>query len=366
MVLKRLSAVFLCILMVTVMFPVGAAAAEEEDAGTNIFEENAPKWTSEAPEAAPGDEDAFLRIAGSNRYDTAFKCADQAVDFFGRFDDPVPNFIIASGTDFPDALGAAGPAYELGAPILLVDRYRVKQVAEYIGKYISKDYETEGNVFIMGGTGAVPAAMETELIKAGISEEHIFREAGANRYETNIKVLEDYGKALGSDTIMVCSGKDFADALSASATGCPILLVGDRLTDGQKTLLKNGEAADFCILGGTAAVSTAVEEELKAIAGESGYVERIAGKNRYETSRLMAETWSSGAANAVVLAYGLDFPDGLSGATLCFMNNAPMLLATTTNISEAAAAAKTLGIEHAVVLGGPTLISDAAVLKVLE
>ena len=356
MKLKRLFAVMVCVLMVAALLPLGVAAQEEEEEPVGFWERSeGARWTEVRREQV---EDPIIRIYGNNRYETSMKLAEICREGFGG---KLQNVIIACGTDFPDALGAAGPAYELAAPIILVDKNRVKQVAAYVGENL----ETGGEVFIMGGTGAVPASMETELVAAGVVQDDIYRLEGATRYETNMAVLDGYGKYL--DYVMVCSGKDYADALSASAFGAPILLVGDKLTDAQKAFLAEKETCYFDIIGGEAAVSASVEADLRAIAAKysDGGVERFAGRNRYETSKAVAEAgWEK--ANYVVLSYGLDFPDGLSGAILCFITDSPMLLATTSNISVAAECAHNLNAKNVIVLGGPTLISDDAALKLVQ
>ena len=364
MKLKRLCALFICVMVMTVMVPFAAAAEDQPETDDHPWGDS--EWTlGEARRAsdrayAPdrGDSD-FLRLAGKNRYETSIMVADQWMAFNDGY--PFSNVIIASGADFPDALGSSGPAYELYAPIILVDKSNVKKTAEYV----YKNMESDGLVYIMGGEGAVPKTMETELNKVGIGSERIIRFAGRNRYETNIKVLKGYDSI---DSVIVCSGKNYADALSASALGAPILLVGDALTEAQIDFLVEYGIIRFLIVGGPAAVSEEVEDQLIGIladsTGSGGFLYRISGNNRYETSKNFAYfIWD--ACDAAVLASGNNFPDGLSGCTLCFWEDCPLLLATNKATEEAAECAQSLGADHAIVLGGETLISDAAVKHIL-
>lgn len=55
-------------------------------------------------------------------------------------------------------------------------------------------------------------------------------------------------------------------------------------------------------------------------------IERFGGQDRYETSRLIAEKNFSSNLNAVVIASGNDFPDGLARVTLAKKVNGPLLL----------------------------------------
>ncbi len=312
---------------------------------------------------------AVTRIAGANRYETALLAAEATKDLpFGSYDQK--SIIIASGKDYPDALGGSYLSNLMSAPILLVDDARVKMIASYVAE------STTGKIYILGGEGAVPASMESELKAAGVPDSRvIMRFSGADRYETNIMILKQMQMGNSAGTVrdvLVCSGKNYADALSASAVGFPILLVGDRLTDAQNSFISdNGSIWRFHIIGGTGAVSEAVASELDSLgkgAGGYGVVERIAGSDRYETSKLTAVRFfgERGPCDTVVLASGSDFPDGLSAAPVAFSHRAPLLLAGGSNTAEAAEAAKALGASDVIVMGGPTIISDEDALRVVQ
>ena len=115
------------------------------------------------------------------------------------------------------------------------------------------------------------------------------------------------------------------------------------------------------LIGGEKAVSKNVENYL----AKNYTLDRIAGKNRYETSAMIAERFFSHAETAVV-AYGLNFPDGLSGGPLAMSLEAPMLLMTDSETAEASAYVETAGVLHIAVMGGTTLIKDQAVLDLIK
>lgn len=54
--------------------------------------------------------------------------------------------------------------------------------------------------------------------------------------------------------------------------------------------------------------------------------QRISGQDRYETAKLIAEGYSTGTLQNVILATGKNYPDALSGAVLAKKLNAPILL----------------------------------------
>jgi len=310
----------------------------------------------------PGEID---RIAGSNRYNTAFDAADRLKTELGvtKFE----NIVIASGLDFPDALAGAYLAKVKDAPILLTNAGMAPTVAEYVKNNMAAD----GVVYILGGTGAVPAVMETALKNQGFTNDNIERLAGPNRYATNIEILKAAG--VSGEDILVCSAEGYADSLSASAVGKPILLVGKTLTPAQADYLeeiKGSTSGNIYAIGGAGAVSDNVfDQVVKAIHGETApsgvEIERIYGANRYTTSTAVAEKFFPASVDRVMMAYALDYPDGLSGGPLAYALGSPLLLVTNTNYVYAKDYAKGAGAHRGTIMGGTALISDAAALNIL-
>lgn len=91
-------------------------------------------------------------------------------------------------------------------------------------------------------------------------------------YETELRAA-----GVEDEPILVCTGAEFADSLSASATGYPILLVGKKgLTEAQLNFLQEHAENPCYIIGGTGAVSAAVEKRIAA----DMTVKRISGGTR--------------------------------------------------------------------------------------
>lgn len=292
-------------------------------------------------------EETFLyRLYGDNRYETGFAVADALKEQLGV--DKFDTIIVASGAGFADALTGSYLASVKNAPILLVNQHFIDEVANYIDFNLSD----RGTVYLLGGELAVPATMETAL--AGHS---VIRLAGQNRYETNLAILEEAGPS--DEEVLICHGSGFADSLSASAVGKPILMVNRALTDAQAAYLQ-ASSGKFVIIGGESAISPTLEAQLQ----EYGDTERIGGANRYQTSVMVAQRFFDDPACAV-LAYGAKFPDGLCGGPLAFRAKAPLILTRDQNADTAAAYAAETRIAAGAVLGGPSLISDAAAQKIL-
>lgn len=302
----------------------------------------------------PGFEGIFgnsnvARIYGKNRYETAIEAAEvlRAYSDLGTFD----HVVVACGTDYPDALSGSFLATSIDAPILLVG----SGYEDYVAGYINANLEDGGNVIILGGTGVVSVAFENK-----INTSNITRLGGRDRYETNINILNYLGVTTGD--LLVCTGNNFADSLSASSTGYPILLVGSKLTESQKVFLQNG-SFEYDIIGGTGAVSANIETELNST---GLIVQRIAGTNRYETSALLADWAFDDTSGVAVLASGQNFPDGLVGGVLGYFSNSPMILVDNSATLDANIFTEYANISKVMVMGGPGIISDTAVNNVLN
>lgn len=299
------------------------------------------------------EEEKVERLFGSGRYETAYKAADAYKEILGK--EKFKAVIVATGNAFADALSGSYLASVKEAPILLTSG-KETNVAQ-LHDYIKANVEKGGTVYILGGTGAVPETVD-QIKTAGY---RVIRIAGASRYETSLKILTEAG--MTGNEILVATGKNFADSLSASATGRPIMLVkpGEKLSAAQKTVLQGIKNAKIYIVGGNSAVSKEIEDELTAY----GTVTRIAGTSRYETSVKVAETFFKKASSAVV-ASGKKFPDGLCGGPLAAALNAPLILTKDGETTAASGYIAANNIRSGYVLGGTGALSDQTVEQVFS
>lgn len=290
------------------------------------------------------------RVAGADRFETAIKVADQLKKELGvvKFN----NIVVAYSDEFADALSATALAADKDAPILVVNENNESAVKKYISANLNKG----GNVYIIGGTSVVSEGFEKSLTGCKVT-----RLGGADRYETNLAVLKAIG-VTGASDIMVASGLKYPDALSASATGNPVILVGKTLTDNQKAYLATlGGNDDYYVIGGTVAVNATVMNQLNA--SKLGTVTRLGGDTRYETGLAVADEFFTNARN-VVIASGDDFPDGLTGGVLANAMNAPLMLVNQYNTDVAADYVDDNSVRTVIAIGGTTVIPDATLNKV--
>ena len=294
-----------------------------------------------------------LRIYGKGRIETSMKSADAlkkslAIDKFNTV-------VIATGMNYPDALTGCYLAKVKNAPMLLVDKSTQTTVKNYLGKNMTKG----GKVYLLGGTGVISSDFERSLKSSGYSVERL---SGKARYDTNLAILKEAN--VSGEDLLICTGNDFADSLSASAAGKPILLVDKKLSKDQREYL-SGLKKDkkVYLIGGTGVVKDSFRTELKPYATKG--ITRVAGANRYTTSKAVADTFFKTSDN-LVLAYAMNFPDGLSGGPLAMSLDAPLMLADDKNYKHAVTYADKAGVKKAAVLGGSTLISDSVVKKIIQ
>ncbi len=99
------------------------------------------------------------RLSGTSRYDTAKDIADFALDSSGAGFTAVEVFV-ATGANFPDALGAGVLAAMKGAPTVLTD----PAVHPATRNFLVENRESIERLVIIGGTIAIPSSTERTLV----------------------------------------------------------------------------------------------------------------------------------------------------------------------------------------------------------
>lgn len=217
---------------------------------------------------------------------------------------------------------------------------------------------TAREAIIVGGTSAVPAGVESQLIAAGYRE--VFRVAGTDRYDTAARVAGALGTAAPSSAtctdpraddgstrlgwygnaaveyrsdptqcqvlsraVVLAEGGTGADALAAgwwtSWWQVPVLLTAPdgSLPPATQVALQAMDIDTVIVLGGTARVPESTVDEARRLAG--AIVGRIAGADRTSTSIEMAKAFGGWRPTGK----GTDFADDV----VCFAPSGPDALA---------------------------------------
>ena len=252
-------------------------------------------------------------IEGPNRYATAVAASKTAFP-----DGGAPVAVLASGENWPDALGASALAGAAGGPVLLTS-------ARSLPGVVAAELRRLGvsEVIIVGGEAAVTS--DVAAMASAAASATVVRIGGENRYETSALIAAESARRRTTEptetVVYVATGTNFPDALAASAASYaqarPIVLTPpDGLAPVAVAALEALRPDRVVVLGSTAAVSEGVEGQL---AGPERTVVRLGGENRYDTALLVAEEARETCGltyRDLAIAIGTDFPDALAGGAM--------------------------------------------------
>ncbi len=250
------------------------------------------------------------RIGGITRVSTSTMLLDNAQN--------KSDVVLATGRNFPDGLvaGALAGASKSGV-VLTMGTNAIEP--ETLSKLKSVG---TSKVTIVGGTGAVSQGVENSLKTAGIQVERI---AGTDRYDTAFKVYEhmkNTGKlklnARGEPHVFVATGRNFPDALAASAVAAKI---------GAAVVLADTPEQVNRVVAGTRPYAVGAQtDKLMANMGVSmsGWFD---GKDRYDTANKLVNwsVWRGG--DTVMVAVGTNFADALAAGPLAASTGQLLVLA---------------------------------------
>ncbi len=254
------------------------------------------------------------RIDGPDRIETG-------INISKKYYDKAKTVILVRHDLFPDSMTASVLAKLKDAPILLNPTNKLDpRVAAEIKRLGAEE------VIIVGGPDSISENVRGDL-KAYDKDKDVERIAGVDRYGTSEMVARRVVGITGKKyTGVVASGQVFPDALSvgtfASRDGYPILLVKkDMVPDQVERAIKDLEIKKTYIAGGTNTISKLTEAKLPSV------VERMAGKDRYETSVAIAKSKFKDSRDAFI-ASGEEFADALVISPVSGKYNRPTLLAS--------------------------------------
>lgn len=190
------------------------------------------------------------------------------------------------------------------------------------------------------------------------------RLAGDDRYETSAKIADK--KFTTPSYAIVTRGDTYADGLAASvlsgALNAPVLLVrSNTLPDTISSRLTALGKPRVIILGGTVAVSTAVENALKDLVGSS-YVTRLGGADRFATAALVAAEAAKYAtlSRTAFIVNGFASADSLVAGPAAFRDRMPILQVYKDSIPDVTKQAiANRGINKLIIVGGTDVVANS-------
>lgn len=231
---------------------------------------------------------------------------------------------------------------------------------------VSLDVTTAGTYYIevvsFSGSGAYTLTYVTSRTQVWSTTDRL---AGDNRFQTAVALSADAFAAGSCDTVVLATGENFPDALSAAGLAgvydSPILLTKKTSVPAEVLgeLARLG-ATKVVIVGGPPAVGP---EVVTALRNAHYSVSRIDGLNRYSTSaavaREIARLKGSSFARAAFVARGDVFADALALAPFSYSQGYPVLLTRSDAlVSECSGVIGSLGVSEVFIAGSKTAVSD--------
>lgn len=158
---------------------------------------------------------------------------------------------------------------------------------------------------------------------------------GANAYATMQGIVQSCFSNDSCDTVVLATFDGYWDALTASGYAgfahCPVLMTGSKSLESRtKSEIERLGAKKVVIAGGTAAISTSVENQVKALPGVERVV-RAEGSNAagtacaiYDLAVSEGHRWSDTAIIATAQGYW----DALAASPVAYSANSPIFLAS--------------------------------------
>ncbi len=226
---------------------------------------------------------SHTKFIGSNRYETSSKILESS----GNKDTLI---LVNASKEMSDGLSAAALSGKLKADIVPINPDNVDNATE-------ETIKKAKNIILIGGDSAIPKDFEKRL-----SGKKITRIGGRDRVETSNEIAKYIGNYKKAYIVNGYTGQ--ADAMSIAPVSArdvsPIIL-----TKPNSKSIDSIKNVDYSVIGGEAAVSNSIQESTNS--------DRIGGKNRYETNRMVLDKFYKDR-KSISFCNGETLVDALSGS----------------------------------------------------
>lgn len=229
--------------------------------GAESFKYKAKKKSNgtEVVKIASKRHHSHTKFIGSNRYETSSKILESS----GNKDTLI---LVNASKEMSDGLSAAALSGKLKADIVPINPDNVDNATE-------ETIKKAKNIILVGGDSAIPKDFEKRL-----SGKKITRIGGKDRVETSKEIAKYIGNYKKAYIVNGYTGQ--ADAMSIAPVSArdvsPIIL-----TKPNSKSIDSVKNVDYSVIGGEDAVSNSIQESTNS--------DRIGGKNRYETNRMVLD-----------------------------------------------------------------------------
>ena len=225
---------------------------------------------------------SHTKFIGRNRYETSSKILESS----GNKDTLI---LVNASKEMSDGLSAAALSGKLKADIVPINPDNIDNTTE-------KTIKKAKNIILIGGDSAIPKDFEKRL-----SGKKITRIGGRDRVETSNEIAKYIGNYKKAYIVNGYTGQ--ADAMSIAPVSArdvsPIIL-----TKPNSESIDSVKNVEYSIIGGKDVVSNSIQESTNS--------DRIGGKNRYETNRMVLDKFYKDR-KSISFCNGETLVDALSG-----------------------------------------------------
>ena len=313
-----------------------------------------------------------LRQWGADRVGTAIAASQydfaRAGDTGDRGRSQAGAIVLSRSDAYADALAGSALAVRKNAPLLITPP---TALAPAVAAEMKRVLAPGGTVYLLGGTSALTPQVES-AVKA--LHYNVVRLAGQERFATSVAIA----KAIDAhpQVVLIATGTNFPDALSAGATGEPLVLTNGGTMPAATAGYLNGlnpagsahGGTDLVTIGGPGDAALIAGYRAKQMPSWPSTISRLplTGANRFDTSTYVAHTFF-GSENEAAVATGTAWPDALSGGAMIGHLGGPLLLTDPAGLSwrnSAYLAAENGSLWAVDVLGGPNALPNSLLAQI--
>ncbi|GAA2329118.1 cell wall-binding repeat-containing protein [Dactylosporangium salmoneum] len=327
-----------------------------------------------SPAWQPVNSGLVERVWGQTALDTAVATSRWNYATHGQPDtvrSPAKSVTLSRNDTYFDALAGSALAVNKQGPLLVTPREGLPANVE---AEIVRVLGTSGDVYLLGGTAALPPVIESRLRSLGFTTHRVF---GNTVFDTAIAVANAIAPA--PDTIIVATALNYFDALAAGAAAGAspgtviVLTAGNDMPSETAAYLNRFDPTQVDIVtaggpGDRALINAYVRGQLPnwEIHDRNWGRYDLVGQAAQDTARMIAEFFF-GAPRRVGIATVASWYDALTGGAMIGANYGPLLITSPTSLDHQVSdylSAHSASVWDVVLIGGTGALPAALVAPI--